>query len=101
MKFRALTPALRRAILPLLSLIIFSTLAGCGGSGSTPAANVGGAKVDPEVEAQNQAAIETYNREKTTKKCHRHSDRRARNHRARSYDSYRPETHPRLVASRF
>jgi predicted small lipoprotein YifL len=67
MKFRALAYSRRHVIVPMLSMIILSSLAGCGGSGPGAAPKVGGAKVDPEVEAQNRAAIETYNNEKTKK----------------------------------
>ena len=59
----ALAPSLRHAIVPLLSLIILSSLAGCGG-GSNPAPQIGGAKVDPDVEAENRKAMEAYSKEK-------------------------------------
>jgi hypothetical protein len=55
---------LRRVVIPLVSAIILAGLAGCGGSAGT-APKVGGAKVDPDVEAQNQKAIETYAKEKS------------------------------------
>jgi len=66
MRLCALAPSLRHAIVPLLSLVIVTSFAGCGGS-STSAPDIGGAKVDPDVEAQNRAAIETYNKEKGQK----------------------------------
>jgi len=55
---------MRRALIPLLSSIILASLAGCGGSSSNSAPKVGGATVDPDVEAQNRAAIEAYAKEK-------------------------------------
>ena len=64
MGLSAPAPSLRRAIVPLLSLIILASLVGCGGPASNSAPQVGGAKVDPDVEAQNKAAIETYSKEK-------------------------------------
>ena len=59
----ALARSLRHAIVPLLSSIILASLAGCGPA-SNSAPQIGGAKVDPDVEAQNRKAIETYSKEK-------------------------------------
>jgi hypothetical protein len=63
MRFRAVAPMVRCAIIPLFLLIVVASFAGCGPS-STSAPKVGGAKVDEDVEAQNRKAIETYNTEK-------------------------------------
>jgi hypothetical protein len=59
----ATAPRLRRTVISLLSLALLAPLAGCG-SGSSSAPQVGGAKVDPDVEAQNKAAIDAYAKEK-------------------------------------
>jgi hypothetical protein len=67
MRFCGIAAPLRRAIVLVLLSMVVSSLAGCGGSASNSAPKVGGAKVDPEVEAQNRAAIETYNKEKGAK----------------------------------
>jgi hypothetical protein len=64
MRLCALAPSLRRAIVPLVSLIILTSLGGCGGSGAGSAPQVGGAKVDPDVEAENRKAMDTYAKEK-------------------------------------
>jgi hypothetical protein len=64
MRLSKFAPSLRHAIIPLLLLIILGSLAGCDGSASNSAPRVGGAKVDPDVEAQNKAAIETYSKQK-------------------------------------